>query len=58
MARYFALLFALLISCCEASADDAFGHIVTPTRILPAVCNVKYSGADRTGLYNLGFTDR
>ncbi|MBP0111067.1 hypothetical protein [Bradyrhizobium vignae] len=78
MARPFALILALVISCSEAFADDTrckappygmsdhdfrlfvevFGHIVTPTRILPAVCNVKFGGADRTALYNLGFTDR
>lgn len=78
MARYFTLLFALLISCCEAFADDGrckappygmsdpdfklfvdlFGHIVTPTRMLPAICNIKFGGADRTALYNLGLTDR
>jgi hypothetical protein len=35
-----------------------FGAIVTPTKMLPAICNVKFSGADRTGMYNLGFTDQ
>jgi hypothetical protein len=37
---------------------ETFGHLITPAKMLPALCNVKYSGADRTGLYNLGFTDR
>ncbi|MCK1496085.1 hypothetical protein [Bradyrhizobium sp. 188] len=37
---------------------ELFGHIITPARMLPAVCNVKFAGADRSGLYNLGFTDR
>jgi hypothetical protein len=35
-----------------------FGHLVTPTRMLPELCNAKYGGGSRTGLYNLGFTDR
>jgi hypothetical protein len=35
-----------------------FGHIVVPTQTLPAICNAKFSGAPRTGLYNLGFTDQ
>jgi hypothetical protein len=35
-----------------------FGALVVPTKILPAICNVKFSGADRTGMYNLGFTDQ
>lgn len=35
-----------------------FGHIVVPTNTLPAICNAKFSGASRTGLYNLGFTDQ
>jgi hypothetical protein len=34
-----------------------FGALVVPTKILPAICNAKFGGADRTGLYNLGFTD-
>jgi len=33
------------------------GHLVTPTTMLPAICNVKFSGAPRTAMYNLGFTD-
>jgi hypothetical protein len=37
---------------------ETFGQFVVPTKTLPALCNAKYSGADRTGLYNLGFTDR
>jgi hypothetical protein len=35
-----------------------FGALVVPTKILPAICNAKFGGADRTGLYNLGFTDQ
>ena len=35
-----------------------FGALVVPTQILPAICNAKFGGADRTGLYNLGFTDQ
>jgi hypothetical protein len=35
-----------------------FGVLVVPTKILPAICNAKFGGADRTGLYNLGFTDQ
>jgi hypothetical protein len=37
---------------------DAFGHLVTSSKILPALCNLKYGRGDRTALYNLGFTDR
>jgi hypothetical protein len=37
---------------------EGFGHIVSPAKTLPIICNMKYSGADRTALYNLGFTDR
>jgi hypothetical protein len=37
---------------------ESFGHIVSPAKTLPIICNMKYSGADRTALYNLGFTDR
>jgi hypothetical protein len=33
-----------------------FGSVVVPTKILGGVCNAKFGG-DRTGLYNLGFTD-
>ena len=33
------------------------GSIVTPTEFLPKICNMRYGGAPRTGLYNLGFTD-
>ena len=35
-----------------------FGHLVVPTQMLPAICKAKYGGADRTALYNLGFTDQ
>jgi hypothetical protein len=35
-----------------------FGALVVPTKILPAICNAKFGGADRNGLYNLGFTDQ
>ena len=35
-----------------------FGHLVVPTQMLPALCNAKFGGADRAGLYNLGFTDQ
>ncbi len=34
-----------------------YGAIVAPTHILAAVCNAKYGGASRSGLYNLGLTD-
>jgi hypothetical protein len=37
---------------------ESFGHLVVPSKTLPALCNAKYGGLDRTGLYNLGFTDR
>ena len=37
---------------------DLFGHIVTPARTLPIICNMKFGGGDRTALYNLGFTDQ
>jgi hypothetical protein len=37
---------------------EALGHIVSPAKTLPIICNMKHSGADRTALYNLGFTDR
>ena len=37
---------------------ETFGHLIVPTKTLPALCNAKYGGADRTGLYNLGFTDQ
>jgi hypothetical protein len=40
------------------SFADSFGHLIVITQTLPALCNVKYSGTDRTGLYNLGFTDQ
>jgi hypothetical protein len=36
---------------------DTFNHLVTPTKMLSAICNMKFSGADRSALYNLGFTD-
>lgn len=35
-----------------------FGHVVVPTKVLPALCNMKFGGSDRTALYNLGFTDQ
>jgi hypothetical protein len=35
-----------------------FGHLVTPSKFLPSICQIKYGGADRTSMYNLGFTDR
>jgi hypothetical protein len=34
-----------------------FGFLAVPTKILSAVCNAKYNGASRTGLYNVGLTD-
>jgi len=34
-----------------------FGAVVVPAKILKGICDAKYGGADRTGLYNLGFTD-
>ncbi len=37
---------------------QTFGHIVPPTTMLPAICNAKYSGASRLGMYNLGLTDQ
>lgn len=37
---------------------ETFGHIVSPAKTLPIICNMKYSDADRTSLYSLGFTDR
>jgi len=37
---------------------EALGHLIVVTQTLPALCNAKYGGADRTGLYNLGFTDQ
>jgi hypothetical protein len=39
------------------SFAETFGHLITLAQTLPALCNVKFGGADRTGLYNLGFTD-
>jgi hypothetical protein len=35
-----------------------FGQYVTPTKFLPAICEVKFGAADRTPMYNLGLTDR
>lgn len=35
-----------------------FGSYVTPSKFLSSICEVKYGGADRTPMYNLGFTDR
>ncbi|WP_354105090.1 hypothetical protein [Bradyrhizobium sp. LB14.3] len=35
-----------------------FGHLVTPSKFLPSMCQIKYGGADRTSMYNLGFTDQ
>jgi hypothetical protein len=35
-----------------------FGHLVTPSKFLPSICQIKYGGADRTSMYNLGFTDQ
>jgi hypothetical protein len=37
---------------------ETFGGVIVPTKTLPALCNAKFGGADRTGLYNLGFTDQ
>ena len=34
-----------------------FGHLVVPTKYLGSICNMKFSGTNRTALYNLGFTD-
>jgi hypothetical protein len=36
--------------------SQTFGALVTPARVLSAVCDAKFGG-DRTALYNLGFTD-
>jgi len=34
------------------------GYILdNPTKMLSAICNIKFGGADRTVVYNLGFTD-
>ena len=33
------------------------GQFFVPTKMLPAICNAKFGGGDRTGLYNLGITD-
>ena len=38
------------------SFAETFGHLIVLTKTLPALC--KYGGANRTGLYNLGFTDQ
>ena len=38
--------------------SDSFGALVVLTKTLPPLCNAKYGHADRTGLYNLGFTDQ
>jgi hypothetical protein len=38
--------------------SESFGQLVAPTKILPALCNAKYGGADRAALHNLGFTDQ
>lgn len=35
-----------------------FGQYVTPAKFLSGICEVKYGGADRSPLYNLGFTDK
>lgn len=40
------------------SFTETFNGLITSTKTLPALCNAKFGGADRTGLYNLGFTDR
>jgi hypothetical protein len=35
-----------------------FGRLLdNPARMLSAICRAKFEGADRTPLYNLGFTD-
>ncbi|MFT4115979.1 hypothetical protein [Bradyrhizobium sp.] len=34
-----------------------FGSLVPPAKFLPSICQIKYGGAERTPLYNLGFTD-
>jgi hypothetical protein len=39
------------------SFAETFGHLIVPAQTLPALCNAKFGGANRTGLYNLGFTD-
>lgn len=38
------------------SFAETFGVLVTPSRVLSGVCDAKFGG-DRSGLYNLGFTD-
>jgi hypothetical protein len=34
-----------------------FGQYADPSKTLPAICRMKYEGADRQTLYGLGFTD-
>jgi hypothetical protein len=34
-----------------------FGSLVMPAKFLGGLCNMKFGNADRTGLYNMGFTD-
>lgn len=36
----------------------SFGQYVAPARFLSSICDVKFGGADRTPMYNLGFTDQ
>ncbi|MEJ0052967.1 MAG: hypothetical protein WDN02_17510 [Methylovirgula sp.] len=49
--------YGMTVSSFKAFAQ-AFGGVVVPAKVLPALCNAKYGGTDRTGLYNLGFTDQ
>jgi hypothetical protein len=34
-----------------------FGSVVAPAGYLKNICNIKFGGANRTVLYNLGFSD-
>jgi len=37
---------------------ETLGTVFPAARFLPPLCNAKYGDLDRTGLYNLGFTDK
>jgi hypothetical protein len=36
----------------------SFGQYVAPAKFLSSICEVKFGGADRTPMYNLGITDQ
>lgn len=36
----------------------SFGQYVAPAKFLSSICEVKFGGADRVPMYNLGITDQ